>query len=161
MGAIPKELVDVIASRGRNGDDTLLHISNRELLGLMKTGKVTFNPDTGLAEAFSLDPSETSIPGDTAIPGTDPPTVTTVDVTGGQTPPTSQPQPDVMMPQTPTTPPASTVTPPTTDTGASGTGVGGVDFCSLQAVRVAMRVSTTKVTRLNFTNVPSFDCDVS
>jgi hypothetical protein len=43
-----------IASLGRNGDDTLLHVKKDELAGLEALlGPVTVNPDTGLPEAFS------------------------------------------------------------------------------------------------------------
>jgi len=42
-----------IASLGRNGDDTLLHINKDELVGLQALlGPVSVNPDTGLPEAF-------------------------------------------------------------------------------------------------------------
>jgi hypothetical protein len=43
-----------IASLGRNGDDTLLHVNKEELAGLQALlGPVTVNPETGLPEAFS------------------------------------------------------------------------------------------------------------
>jgi len=42
-----------IASLGRNGDDTLLHVNKEELAGLQALlGPVTVNPETGLPEAF-------------------------------------------------------------------------------------------------------------
>lgn len=42
-----------IASLGRNGDDTLLHVNKEELAGLEALlGPVTINPETGLPEAF-------------------------------------------------------------------------------------------------------------
>lgn len=43
-----------LASMGRNGDTHLLHISGPELQALARTGKLTYNPETGLPEAFSL-----------------------------------------------------------------------------------------------------------
>lgn len=43
-----------IASLGRNGDDTLLHVNKEELAGLQALlGPVTVNPETGLPEAFA------------------------------------------------------------------------------------------------------------
>lgn len=43
-----------IASLGRNGDDTLLHVKRDELAGLERLlGPVTTNPKTGLPEAFN------------------------------------------------------------------------------------------------------------
>ena len=50
-----REAARGIASLGRYGDDTLLHVSRKELQGLRAlTGKdFTTNPDTGLPEAFS------------------------------------------------------------------------------------------------------------
>lgn len=43
-----------IASKGRFGDDYLLHVSGSELEFLDSIGAITFNPETGLPEAFSL-----------------------------------------------------------------------------------------------------------
>jgi len=43
-----------LASKGRNGDQHLLHITDDELNQLKATGKLTQNPETGLPEAFSL-----------------------------------------------------------------------------------------------------------
>ena len=43
-----------IASKGRFGDDYLLHISGPELEFLDSIGAITRNPETGLPEAFSL-----------------------------------------------------------------------------------------------------------
>lgn len=47
--------VNHLASYGRHGDDTLLHVSRAELAGIRQlTGKgFTTNPDTGLPEAFN------------------------------------------------------------------------------------------------------------
>jgi hypothetical protein len=47
--------VNHLASYGRHGDDTLLHVSKAELAGIRQlTGKgFTTNPDTGLPEAFN------------------------------------------------------------------------------------------------------------
>lgn len=43
-----------IASLGRNGDDTLLHVNKEELAGLQALlGPVSVNPETGLPEAFA------------------------------------------------------------------------------------------------------------
>lgn len=43
-----------LASLGRNGDDTLLHVNRGELEGLQALlGPVSTNPDTGLPEAYS------------------------------------------------------------------------------------------------------------
>jgi hypothetical protein len=49
-----KALAKTIAAKGRHGDKHLIHISEKELGDLVKTGKITLNPDTGLPEAFSL-----------------------------------------------------------------------------------------------------------
>lgn len=45
-----------LASLGRNGDNTLLHINNNEVAGLeaLLGRKLSRNPETGLPEAFSL-----------------------------------------------------------------------------------------------------------
>lgn len=45
---------DDLKSKGRHGDDQLLHVSSDELNQLRNTGKVTQNPNTGLPEAFSF-----------------------------------------------------------------------------------------------------------
>jgi hypothetical protein len=43
-----------LASLGRKGDDTLMHVSKKELAGLQSLlGPITSNPDTGLPEAFN------------------------------------------------------------------------------------------------------------
>jgi hypothetical protein len=43
-----------LASLGRKGDDTLMHVSKKELAGLQSLlGPITNNPDTGLPEAFN------------------------------------------------------------------------------------------------------------
>lgn len=48
-----------LASKGRNGDSTLVHMTNHEVAGLQSLAKangtsLTVNPHTGLPEAFSL-----------------------------------------------------------------------------------------------------------
>ena len=43
-----------IASRGRYGDSTLVHMNPTELSGLAQMGQMTINPETGLPEAFGL-----------------------------------------------------------------------------------------------------------
>lgn len=43
-----------IASRGRYGDTTLVHMNPTEVAGLAQMGAMTINPQTGLAEAFGL-----------------------------------------------------------------------------------------------------------
>jgi len=45
-----------LAAQGRHGDDTLIHVSRKELAGLasLNGGKLSTNPQTGLPEAFSL-----------------------------------------------------------------------------------------------------------
>ena len=43
-----------IASRGRYGDTTLVHMNPTEVAGLAQMGAMTINPDTGLAEAFGF-----------------------------------------------------------------------------------------------------------
>ena len=50
-----KEVADHLASKGRYGDDHLLHVNSAELRGLaaaMPGGKLTINPHTGQPEAF-------------------------------------------------------------------------------------------------------------
>lgn len=43
-----------LASLGRKGDDTLMHVSKKELAGLQSLlGPITNNPETGLPEAFN------------------------------------------------------------------------------------------------------------
>ena len=43
-----------LSALGRKGDDTLLHVSKKELAGLQSLlGPITVNPNTGLPEAFS------------------------------------------------------------------------------------------------------------
>lgn len=53
-----RHIVDAIAAQGRNGDDTLIHVSKKELRMLKNIGdqigiKSTTNPKTGLPEAFN------------------------------------------------------------------------------------------------------------
>ena len=43
-----------LASYGRFGDSVLIHVRPDELQGLMSLGNITYNPITGLPEAFSL-----------------------------------------------------------------------------------------------------------
>ena len=43
-----------IASLGREGDTELVHMNPQELEGLMSLGQLTYNPITGLPEAFKL-----------------------------------------------------------------------------------------------------------
>ena len=43
-----------IASKGRYGDSTLVHMNPTELSGLAQMGQMTVNPETGLPEAFGL-----------------------------------------------------------------------------------------------------------
>ena len=52
-------LANHMASKGRNGDSMLVHMSPEEVRGLqalavMHGEKLTINPETGLPEAFSL-----------------------------------------------------------------------------------------------------------
>ena len=43
-----------ISQQGRFGDTTLVHMNPAEVRGLAQMGQITTNPNTGLAEAFSL-----------------------------------------------------------------------------------------------------------
>lgn len=43
-----------IASKGRYGDSTLVHMNPTEITGLAQMGQMTINPQTGLPEAFGL-----------------------------------------------------------------------------------------------------------
>ena len=45
---------DEVASYGRYGDTTLVHMTPSEVGGLASLGELTINPETGLPEAFSL-----------------------------------------------------------------------------------------------------------
>ena len=47
-------LANLMAMNGRFGDTELVHMSKPEIRGLASLGELTFNPDTGLPEAFSL-----------------------------------------------------------------------------------------------------------
>ena len=49
-----KQQAAQLAQQGRNGDSQLLHISPDELRGIASLGEITYNPVTGLPEAFSL-----------------------------------------------------------------------------------------------------------
>ena len=46
--------IDTLASYGRNGDNTLMHVSHDEVKYLSGLGALTRNPVTGLPEAFQL-----------------------------------------------------------------------------------------------------------
>lgn len=64
-----KPVADHLASKGRNGDDTLVHVSRDELRGLAALhpkGKLPINPETGHAEAFDLGGMLASLVGGTA-----------------------------------------------------------------------------------------------
>lgn len=61
-----------VASYGRNGDTTLVHMTPGEVQGLASLGQLTINPDTGLPEAFnmqSLLPIIGGIAGSFLLPG--------------------------------------------------------------------------------------------
>lgn len=47
-------LAAALAAKGRNGDDTLVHMTGDEVRSLARLGPVTLNPETGLPEAFGL-----------------------------------------------------------------------------------------------------------
>ena len=49
-----KEAAKGLAAMGRMGDTELVHMSAEELQGLMSLGELTYNPITGLPEAFKL-----------------------------------------------------------------------------------------------------------
>lgn len=55
MSATMKRTAKRLAAKGRRGDKKLLHITDKELLALQATGRVTRNPKTGLPEAAGLD----------------------------------------------------------------------------------------------------------
>jgi len=60
-----QEAAKGLASMGRMGDTELVHMTAEELSGLHSMGELTYNPVTGLPEAFSLGKifkSVTSIP---------------------------------------------------------------------------------------------------
>ena len=50
----PDSMAQGLAGLGRNGDSMLLHINPEELEGLASLGNITYNPITGLPEAWSL-----------------------------------------------------------------------------------------------------------
>jgi len=50
----PAQAAQGLASFGRYGDNILVHMNPEELDGLASLGKITYNPVTGLPEAFSL-----------------------------------------------------------------------------------------------------------
>ena len=52
-GSISRK-ADEVASYGRYGDTTLVHMTPSEVGGLASLGELTINPETGLPEAFSL-----------------------------------------------------------------------------------------------------------
>ena len=49
-----QQQVKNISQQGRFGDTTLVHMNPAEVQGLAQMGQITTNPNTGLAEAFSL-----------------------------------------------------------------------------------------------------------
>ena len=49
-----KAIAQELATYGREGDNLLVHMNPQELRGLMSLGEITYNPITGLPEAFSL-----------------------------------------------------------------------------------------------------------
>ena len=49
-----QQQVKNISQQGRFGDTTLVHMNPAEVRGLAQMGQLTINPNTGLAEAFSL-----------------------------------------------------------------------------------------------------------
>ena len=53
MNNIQSQVRD-IASKGRYGDSTLVHMNPTEITGLAQMGQMTINPETGLPEAFGL-----------------------------------------------------------------------------------------------------------
>ena len=50
----PSQAAQGLASFGRYGDNILVHMNPEELEGLASLGQITYNPVTGLPEAFSL-----------------------------------------------------------------------------------------------------------
>jgi len=46
------DTIEDIASKGRYGDTMLMHVNPREVSGLDSLGKMTYNPETGLPEAW-------------------------------------------------------------------------------------------------------------
>ncbi len=50
----PAQSAQGLASFGRHGDNILVHMNPEELSGLTSLGKITYNPITGLPEAFNL-----------------------------------------------------------------------------------------------------------
>ena len=50
----PDAMAQGLAGLGRNGDSMLLHINPEELQGLASVGKITYNPITGLPEAWGF-----------------------------------------------------------------------------------------------------------
>ena len=50
----PDQMAQGLAGLGRYGDSMLLHINPEELEGLASLGKITYNPITGLPEAFGF-----------------------------------------------------------------------------------------------------------
>ena len=53
-GGNVRSAAEQVASYGRNGDTTLVHMTPKEVQGLASLGKLTVNPETGLPEAFNL-----------------------------------------------------------------------------------------------------------
>ena len=52
--AAPDQMAQGLAGLGRYGDNMLLHINPEELQGLASMGKITYNPITGLPEAWGF-----------------------------------------------------------------------------------------------------------
>ena len=50
----PDSMAQGLAGLGRNGDSMLLHINPEELQGLASVGQITYNPITGLPEAWGF-----------------------------------------------------------------------------------------------------------
>ena len=50
----PDQMAQGLAGLGRYGDNMLVHMNPEEVAGLMSLGKITYNPITGLPEAWSL-----------------------------------------------------------------------------------------------------------
>jgi len=50
----PNQMAQGLAGLGRYGDNMLVHMNPEEVAGLMSLGKITYNPITGLPEAWGL-----------------------------------------------------------------------------------------------------------
>jgi len=49
-----KSAIKGIASKGRNGDNMLVHMAPDEVAGIASLGGVSINPETGLPEMFKF-----------------------------------------------------------------------------------------------------------